>query len=408
MLSLQRIQEQAEASFQRSVDGVDLIVGARSGDVQLMLSTVFRVGNHPDTLSWGSFESIRERPEVDWAIPMITGDGHRGYPLVGVGDGFYQNIRFGSEKSLDFTQGRAPYDLFDVVLGAEVAVQLGYSLGDEIVISHGGGEIEHHHGHHDDNHAHEEHDDHADEEYNGHAGSQEGAYSHADRPFRVAGILTRTGSPVDRQLLVSVEGYAALHIDWVDGMQQAYRSISKDRLRQLMIPPERLNAVYVGTKHPSQALDLQYWLQTSANEPLSAVLPGVALQNLWGVVGGIEQVALTMAWGTLFVALAGFLSTLLASQPERFLELAVYRALGIGPGAIAIMLLVETIFLTSLALLVSWLLVAIVAAFVGDYLQAGFGVSLGSAWPSNRQLAITVIILGVSLAAAILPAVQVY
>ena len=44
LLSLERLRSDIRSSFTQSVSGTDLIVGARTGPVQLMLYAVFRVG----------------------------------------------------------------------------------------------------------------------------------------------------------------------------------------------------------------------------------------------------------------------------------------------------------------------------------------------------------------------------
>src|ERR1035437_9579460 len=83
LLSVERIRLDARQSFTQSVTGVDLIVGARTGGVQLMLYSVFHVGQATNNIDWKSFETLASHPAVAWAIPLSLGDSHRGFAVLG-------------------------------------------------------------------------------------------------------------------------------------------------------------------------------------------------------------------------------------------------------------------------------------------------------------------------------------
>ena len=109
--------------------------------------------------------------------------------------------------------------------------------------------------------------------------------NHDEKPFRVVGILEPTGTPVDRSVYVSVAAVEAIHIGWQNGTPTAAsRSVSQDRLRALDLQPESVTALLIGATSKIQTLRLQRDLNTYAQEPLTAVIPGVALSQLWGTV----------------------------------------------------------------------------------------------------------------------------
>lgn len=139
LLGVQQIREQSRLSFFDTVSGTDLIVGARSGPVQLLLYSVFHIGSATSNIRWSSYEALRDDPRIAWTIPLSLGDSHRGYRVVGTHNSLFEHYRYGAKQPLEFAQGGPLDDLFSVVLGAEVARQLGYGLGDALIIAHGAG-----------------------------------------------------------------------------------------------------------------------------------------------------------------------------------------------------------------------------------------------------------------------------
>ena len=186
LLAVERVRTEARSSFASTISGTDLIVGARSGSVNLLLYSVFRIGNATNNIRWSSFEWLASHPKVKWAIPISLGDSHRGYRVMGTDMSYFQHYRFGRGQSLQLAQGKPFADMFDVVLGAEVAAALHYTIGQELVLAHGVSEVS--------------------------------LTRHDDKPFKVSGILARTGTPVDRTLHISLPGMQALHVDWQNGI----------------------------------------------------------------------------------------------------------------------------------------------------------------------------------------------
>ena len=136
-LGVEQIRTGARDSFANTISGTDLIVGARTGSVQLLLYSVFRIGNATNNVTWESYQDIAAQPQVDWIVPISLGDSHRGFRVMGTTTGFFEHYRYRRDRSLTFADGGEMEDLFDAVVGADVAAQLGYALGDPIIITHG-------------------------------------------------------------------------------------------------------------------------------------------------------------------------------------------------------------------------------------------------------------------------------
>ncbi|MFW2366884.1 MAG: ABC transporter permease, partial [Desulforhopalus sp.] len=180
-LSVERIRHEAQAGFTNTISGTDLIVGARTGPVQLLLASVFRLSDASNNISWHSYNSTAAMSQVKWAIPISLGDTHKGYRVLGTNENYYKHLQFGSKQHLSIEKGHWFADEHGAVIGAEVAISLGYSVGSEIVVSHGTGDIS--------------------------------FINHDQHPFTVAGILERTGTPVDRTVHVSLAGINEIHAE---------------------------------------------------------------------------------------------------------------------------------------------------------------------------------------------------
>ena len=217
LVGVQTLRTAARESFGNTVSGVDLIVGARSGPLNLLLYSVFRVGDATANVSWESYQKIARHRDVAWTIPISLGDSHRGFRVMGTTTDYFEHYRFGEGRRLEFSSGGRFSDLYDTVLGADVARTLGYRIGDPIVIAHGLGNVS--------------------------------FAQHKDKPFRVTGVLQKTGTPVDRTVHVSLPAITAIHIDWQSGMQAPDRfRVSADQTRERELTPDTITAFLVGMR----------------------------------------------------------------------------------------------------------------------------------------------------------------
>lgn len=377
LLAVERVRTETRSSFAATISGTDLIVGARSGSVNLLLYSVFRIGNATNNIRWDSYQQIAALPRVKWAIPLSLGDSHRGYRVLGTTTDYFTHYRYGQDRALQLAEGRPFADLFEVVLGAEVARALGYRLGDEIVLAHGVGAIS--------------------------------LTRHDDKPFRVAGILTRTGTPVDRTLHISLAGMEALHVDWQGGMPaRGAARIDAEQARRLDLRPQAITAVLLGLDNRIATFAVQRALNEYRGEPLLAILPGVALQELWSLMGTAEQALLAVSACVVLVGLVGMLTALLASLNERRREMAILRSVGARPWQIAALLLAEALVLTLAGLLLGLALLYLAIALGQDFLQARHGLFLPLAAPSPREWLLLAASLAAALLLGLLPAWRAY
>lgn len=376
LLGVERLRQDARQSFAQTVAGTDLLVGPRGGAVQLLLHAVFHIGQASHALRWDSVQALSAHPAVAWWVPLSLGDSHRGFRVVGTTEQFFQHYQYRDRRALTFASGGAFSGLFDVVLGAEVAAQLGYRLGDAVVLQHGMQPL--------------------------------GGAEHDDKPFTVSGILARTGTPVDRAVWVSLEGLEAVHVDWVAGTRVPGLKISADQVRRFNLQPKTVSAALIGLKSRTQVFQVQRWVNAYSGEPLMAILPGATLQELWSVVGLAERALLAVSALVVLVGLSGLVAVVVAGLAERRRELAILRALGAGPGHIFLLLLMESVGLAVFGCVVGLALLEGAVVALGPWLAAEWGVHLSSAAFSAGEWRMLGAVVLAALIASLVPAVRAY
>jgi putative ABC transport system permease protein len=365
--TLERLRHDIRSSFSQSVSGVDLIVGARSSPVQLMLFSVFHIGSVPQSMSMDSVHKLAQHRSVSWVVPLSLGDSHRGFPVLGTTPGFYQHFAYGDKQPLVLQQGAAFADtldgLYEAVIGAEVARKMGYGLGHSITLGHGL---------HDHDH------DHKDEQTD----------EHADKPFKVVGILAPTGTPVDRSVQVSLKALEAIHLGWVAGTPMPGGQIPADQARKFNLEPEEVTAALVGLKSRAAVFNVQRFVNFYEQEALMGVMPGVALAELWTVLGLGENALLAVSALVALVSVVSLMAVVLAGLNERRRELAVLRAVGAGPRHVLGLLTLEGLWVTCAGVLLGVLLAQAGMAVATPWLQQSLGIRLQLAAPLPTQLAV--------------------
>ena len=376
VLGVERLRHDAKASFANTISGTDLIVGARSGSIQLLLYSVFRIGNATNNISWRSYQDIAGRREVAWTIPMSLGDSHRGYRVMGTTTDYFEHYRYGNGRPLAFADGKPFEDVFDAVLGADVAEALGYERGDPIVVAHGLG--------------------------------AEGFSKHDDKPFAVSGILKRTGTPVDRTVHISLAGIEAIHIDWKGGARVPGMAIGADAVREMNLQPKTITAFLVGLKSRLAAFRLQRAINEYRREPLLAALPGVALQELWDLMGTAETALAAISVFVVAAGLLGMLTMLLSGLNERRREIAILRAVGARPAHIFGLLVLEAGLITTAGALLGLVILYLGLLVAQPIVATEYGLTLSLGLPSARDLGVLGLIVAAGVVAGAIPAIRAY
>ncbi len=373
-LGVEKIRTGAKASFADTISGTDLIIGARSGSVQLLLYSVFRIGNATNNMSWQSYQDIAARQEVDWIVPISLGDSHRQFRVMGTTPAFFDRYKFRSGQSLRFQDGGTLDDLFDAVIGADVAKTLGYQIDDPIVVAHGLASFT----------------------------------KHDDQPFRVAGILKKTGTPVDRTVIVSLRAIEAIHVDWQRGAKIQGQSTPADVIRDMPLEPQAVTAALVGVKSRLQVFGLQRTINEYPQEPLLAILPGVALQELWQIVGIAETALIGVSAMVVITALMGMMATIFSSLNERRREMAILRAMGARPRVILGLLVLEAAVMAAVGAILGLALLYLGLLIGQPIVDRAFGLWLPIEAPTLREGWTLLAVVAAGVIVSMIPALRAY
>ncbi|MFL1484595.1 ABC transporter permease [Marinobacter sp. LN3S78] len=374
LLGVQYLRTEVRQSFNQSVSGTDLIIGARSGELNLLLYSVFHIGHATNNLRWSTFQDLEQDQRIDWLVPLSLGDSYQGYRVVGTDRRFLEHYQYGDEQALAMDEGQWFSDLFDVVLGSQVARKLEHGIGDEVILSHGGGRTS--------------------------------FVSHDQHPFRVSGVLAPTGTPVDRGVYVSLEGLEAIHVGWEAGVPSPGRTLSADAARERGLTPQTITAALAGVERQILTFRIQRDINQMSAEPLSAILPGVALSQLWQVLGQFEFILLGITTFVVVTSLAGLVTVLLTLQSHRHQEIAVLRANGASPALIAGLYLLECTGLALLAAVLASGLWYLAMAILAPWLLEVWGVAIALRPPTLAEWGLLAAVPVAGLLVGLIPAVR--
>lgn len=417
LVGIEHVRSGVRESFAGTIRGVDLIVGARGGSLQVLLSTVFGIGASSTGVSMETFERWSEHPAVAWTIPYALGDSHRGYRVIGTTPEFYERYRFRQDGRVVFAEGTAALSDDQVVLGAEVAEKLGYALGSPVVVTHGlqGGGISDHEG----------------------------------NPFHVVGILGRTFTPIDRAIYVTLGGIEAMHEDFAGMPMATPPSIGTPAGAPPAMPgyepppgtptmpgatppppaqsadvaapastaegheghdhaPEQISAFFVGTRNRFEALQLQREMNVDFTEPITAIIPGVALGELWQNISSAEVGLRIVALFAVAIGLTGMLVALYSSLDARRREMAILRAVGAGPRTIVSLLVLESALLAFVGCVVGVIVVYALLILGQGAIEARSGVHLTVRALGATEWKYLALVLGAGTLVGFVPAIKAY
>lgn len=363
LLAVDHLRQQTKQGFASTISGTDLVVGSRTSSINLLLYSIFHIGTPTANLSWKAYQNFNSHPQIAWTIPISLGDSHKGYRVMGTNDDFFLHYNFGNKHPLSFTAGEKFNATFEVVLGSEVAKQLNYKINDPIVLSHG---------------------------------LVSTSFSNHDQyPFKITGILDSTGTPVDQTLYVTLQGIEAIHKNWQNGK-------SED------LTPKNITAFMLGLTSRMTTFKVQKNINQYAQEPLTAILPGVALSELWQIMGSVEQVLKLISYLVLLASLLGLSAMLVASINERRQEIQLLRMIGAPPWYIFIIIELEAILIALISSTICLLALSLVLTVFQSTLIAEFGLRLSANLFSMNNLLIFALVQLATIIAAAIPAAIAY
>ena len=373
-MSVEKLRTSAYTSFTDTISQTDLIVGARTSSVQLLLYSVFRIGNATNNITWESYEDVINKEEVAWSVPISLGDSHKGFRVMGTNSEFFKRYKFRGGQSIELEQGKNLDDLYDVIIGAGVAEKLNYSVGTPLIVSHG----------------------------------LQSFSDHDDQPFKVSGILAKTGTPVDNTVIVSLEAIEAIHVDWSTGAKIPGQITPVEEIRQMDLSPKNITAALIGVNSKLQIFQLQRWINEYPEESLSSILPGVALQELWRIVGVVENLLLGISVTVIFTTLIGMTAIIFSSLNERRREMAIWRAMGASPKVVIGLLMLEAFIISVMSIIVSTVMLFLTLYVLQPWIDNTYGILVNIEMLSFKDIYIFMLFIIAASLVSLIPAIRAY
>jgi putative ABC transport system permease protein len=213
---------------------------------------------------------------------------------------------------------------------------------------------------------------------------------------------------VDRSVHVSLEAIEAVHLDWQAGAPIPGFSIPSEYVRKFDLTPKEITGALIGLKSRAGVFQVQRFVNQYKAEPLLAVLPGAALDELWSIVGIVEKSLLVISALVVAVGLIGLVAVVLAGLGERRRELAILRSVGAGPHVVFMLLAVEGLVIVAAGSLLGVLGLAALGHFAAPYLEAHLGVSFSARLMSAEALELLALVMATGFLVSLVPGYRAY
>ncbi len=371
-LSIEKLRLGAKQSFFGSISSSDLILGAKSGKIQLLLYSMFQIGSPTNNISWETYKDISDKDDIDWIVPISLGDSHKQFRVMGTTDEYFKNFKYKKNKSLVFKDGNSFNNLLDVVIGSDVARALNYNIKDKIIIAHG---------------------------------IASNSF-HDEFPFQISGILKKTGTSVDRLVIVSLDALEAIHVDWKSG-RNIKSSINKDISSNSLVPKE-ITAAIIKIKSPIKLFQFQREVNRYNKEPIQVIIPGIVLNQLWNIISVTENIMRIISLMVIITALIGMVAILYSTLNERIKEMSLLRIVGGSPQVIFTLLILESFFISCISVVCSILLLNIFMLGFYPILDNMFGIFIEYTFLTIENVIMLICVIFISCFVSLFPSLKVF
>jgi len=356
------ISQQINRAFERDLAGIDVVVGAKGSPMQLILSGVFHIDAPTGNVPLAAIRELEKNPQVAKVIPISLGDSFRGFRIVGTSQDYVKHY------DAKLASGTLWVKPMQAVIGSQVAQQTNLKAGDTFAGSHG--------------------------LLSGNSGA---GHVHGETPYTVVGVLTGSGSVLDRLILTSTESVWKVH----------ETDTALDAEDQRILQEEReITLALIQYKSPLAAVTFPRFVNVTTE--MQAAAPALEITRLLSMIGMGTGVLKALTGILLLTAGLSVFIALWSAVRERRADLALLRMLGAPPNKIAGLLLCEALWLALLACVLGVFAAQGLMAAAAWALQAEKSVVIGAfAWPVELMV-VPLLALAVALTASALPAWEAY
>ena len=377
LLSVERIQQATEDGFNQSISGIDAIIGPRASSLEVVLYTVFHLGKPTNNITMKTIDDIKKRADLDFVVPIALGDSHQGFRVIATESNYFTHVKVAGGQSLSFDRGEAFSQINGAVIGAGVAKKLDYKVGSKIYVSHGSGESI--------------------------------GIKHDDFSFEVSGVLNKTGTPIDQGVFIDLKGYELIHLGWQSGRKIfSLHQFDMNSVSDQDLKPKTITAAFVGLKSKLGLFSFTRDMANYPHEAISAVIPGVALAELWSIVGMVDQGFNLLSWIIIAISLIAMVTLIISSIDNRKREMTIYRANGASPFYLSTLVVLEALVIGLIAIVGAVIFVGVTTYLSMDQISTSLGITPKFEWINLAEIKIFAIILFAGVVSSLVPAIMVF
>ena len=390
-----------KTQMDNNLKGIDMVVGAKGSPLQLILSAVYHIDSPTGNISIEDAEKIKNNRMVGSSIDMLYGDNYKGYRIVGTEQKFLDlyNAKIKKGKKWD--------EPFEVVVGSKIYSKFNIKIDDELVSSHG---------------------------------LRETGELHTDRLFKVVGLLEPSNSVIDQLIVTSPQSIWDLHDDHDHGSEDHEEEHDHehdeehdhdhdeehdhehddeddhehddeddhehDHEYDHEHDDKEITAMLIKFKSPMNII--QFPRQINEDTNLQAAVPSYEISRLFKLFGfGIETLTY-LAYLIIIVSAFSLFINLFNSMRERKYEMALIRTLGSSRRQLSMMIIFESLILTTVGFFIGLLVSRLGVIFVSSLMEESLNYNLKSFGILNEELMLLGLSIFIGLISSIIPALQVY
>ena len=340
-------------TFNKNNPNLDVVVGAKGSPLQLVLSSIHHIDIPTGNISYKNAKNIIKHPAIKFGVPISLGDNFQNFRIVGTDKKLFKlynaEIKIGSiwEKPMQ------------AVIGYNVATLTKLKIEKFFVGSHGmidTGDI------------------------------------HAEQPYKVVGILKRTGTVLDNLIITSLESVWSLHSNKNDAL------MNDNNLE--------VTALLLKYKNKTSAFSFPRLINKNTN--MQAASPNLEISKLFKLTGEAHKVINYLSVLIVSLSFAGILFTLLNNISERKYDLAILRTLGFTKEKIFSIILIEGMTISFLGSFIGLMFGGIIYKCIEYFSLLGKNIITGQFEFISELIMLWFIILIISFLACLIPCIKAY
>jgi putative ABC transport system permease protein len=373
------IQHQLEQKFERDLQNIDVVIGAKGSPLQLVLSAIYHLDAPTGNIKLEEARKIMKNPYVKEAIPLAFGDSYMGFRILGTTEDYL------NKYNAKFLSGSIFSKSMEAIIGSDVALRSGGQIGSTFMGTHG---------------------------------DSKGGHIHENHPYTVVGILKKTNTVLDQLVLTNIESVWQVHSQENAHQSQLdtihASSLDFDHDHKHTHDHEHTDHIITADSMEITAILLQYKSKMSAlNMPriineqtnMQAVLPALEINRLFYMLGIGATTLKFIAGGIMLMAGFSVFFVLYGRLRERKYELALMRSVGYQPRHLFSLLVLEGVILAALGYVIGWILSRIAIHFINQQAENNHNLQFGKEWiPGEEFLLILTFLIGII--SALIPAWQ--